>query len=154
MDPASNRLQGRLAESLYRAREYAEAETLLRKLVKTQPENGNWQFLLGSVLFSQHRDAEALPYLRQSVQLLPDFLPAQALLGRVYLNVDQPAKAVEFLERARALNDPSVLFALSTAYRRSGETAKSKAALNQYRALSGTSDASTQPASTDAIPPP
>lgn len=154
MDPASYRLQGRLAESLYRAREYAEAETLLRKLVKTQPENGNWHYLLGSVLFNEHRDAEALPYLRQSVQLLPDFVPAQAVLGRVYLNVDQPAKAVEFLERARVLNDPSVLFALSTAYRRSGEAAKSKAALDQYRSLSGTPGAATQPASEEAIPPP
>lgn len=42
MDPTSSRLRGRLAESLYRAREYAEAETLLKKLVKTQPQNGNW----------------------------------------------------------------------------------------------------------------
>jgi tetratricopeptide (TPR) repeat protein len=154
MDPTSNRIQGRLAESLYRAREYAEAETMLKKLVKTQPENGNWQYLLGSVLFNEHRDAEALPYLRRSVQLLADFLPAQALLGRVYLNLDQPAKAVQFLERARALNDPPVLFALSTAYRRSGEAAKAKAVLEQYRSLSGMADRSARPESGDGIPAP
>lgn len=106
------------------------------------------------MLFNQHRDIEALPYMRLSVQLLPDFVPAQALLGRVYLNLDQPAKAVEFLERARALNDPPVLFALSTAYRRVGEAGKSKAALEQYRSLSGTPDSSAAPASGDGIPPP
>jgi predicted Zn-dependent protease len=126
-----------LAESLYRAREYDEAASLLKPLVASHPENADWQYLLGGALLRQKRDEEALPYLEKAARENPDFLPGQENLGLAYLDVNQPAKAVECLERARPLDQGSISFALSNAYRRLGRADDARAALARYRQLQG-----------------
>ena len=50
LNPSDRMLQARLAESLFRAREYPDAERILTALVAQQPENGEWQYLIGNVL--------------------------------------------------------------------------------------------------------
>ncbi len=135
LEPGNTRVQGRLAESLYRAREYGEAEALLKPLVASHPENADWQYLLGSDLFQQKRDEEALPHLAEAARLEPDFLPVWENLGLAYLNVNQPGKAVECLEKARPLDQGSISFALSNAYRTMGKMDEAHAALARYREL-------------------
>ena len=135
LEPGNARVRGRLAESLYRAREYGEAESLLKPLVASYPENADWQYLLGSDLFQQKRDEEALPHLAEAARLEPNFLPVWENLGLAYLDVNQPEKAVECLEKARPLDQGSISFALSNAYRRMGKTEEARAALAKYRAL-------------------
>jgi tetratricopeptide (TPR) repeat protein len=153
LDPHSVRLQGRLAESLYRAREYPEAQRILESVVALEPGNGNWQYLLGSVLAAQHREAEALPHLEHAVSLEPDFLPAHATLGQTYLDLDRPEKAIEQLTKAAAIDSGSLSFALSKAYRRLGKMEDAQRALERYKRLSGLSGA---PAGEEdnSIPPP
>ncbi len=136
--PNDSRLQGRLAESLVRDRKFEEAEKLLEPLVALHGNNGEWRYLLGDVLFEQRRAEEALPHLMLAEKLMPGHLPTFEVLGRVYLALDQPAKAAGYLEKARALDDGAISFALSTAYKRLGREAEAKAALARYRELSQT----------------
>ena len=136
LDPSNSRLQGRLAESLLRAREYPEAQRLFEQLVKTEPENPDWQYFLGSTLQREDRDEEARPFLERAAQLEPDFLPAQENLGRVYLKLGQLDKAVVCLERAGPLDDDgSIAFALSAAYRKLGRAEAARNALQKYQQL-------------------
>jgi predicted Zn-dependent protease len=134
-EPGNARLEGRLAESLYRAREYPEAQRRLEALVKAQPENPDWQYLLGVTLARQSREEEALPFLEKAVRLEPDFLPAQENLGRVYLKLGQPAKAVTCLERALPIDDGSISFSLSSAYRRLGRREEERRAFARYQQM-------------------
>ena len=135
LDPSDRLFQARLAESLIRARAYPEAEGILRTLLAQQPENGEWQYLLGNLLLQLKRDDEALPHLLAATGRLPDLLPAQEALGRVYLDLGKPAEAVGRLEKARALDDGSISFALSSAYRQLGNQEEARAALARYQAL-------------------
>jgi tetratricopeptide (TPR) repeat protein len=135
LEPGNARVRGRLAESLYRAREYGEAESLLKPLVANYPENAEWQYLLGSDLFQQKRDDEALPHLREAARLQPNFLPVWENLGLAYLDMNEPEKAAECLEKARALDQGSISFALSNAYRRMGKSEEAREALARYREL-------------------
>jgi tetratricopeptide (TPR) repeat protein len=133
--PTDRLFRARLAESLIRARIYPEAEQLLTALVSQQPENGQWQYLIGNLLLQLKRDDEALPHLIVATGRMPDMLPAHEALGRVYLDLGKPADAVPHLEKARPLDDGSISFALSSAYRQLGRTDDARAALLRYQAL-------------------
>ena len=152
MSPNDKRIQGRLAESLIRGRKYEDAEQLLQSLVTGQPENGEWQYLLGETLFEQRRADAALQHLISADHLLPGHLPTAEVLGRVYLALGQPEKAISRLEKARPLDDGAISFALSSAYRRLGREPEAAAALARYRQLT----AQKGPAAPDAetIPAP
>jgi tetratricopeptide (TPR) repeat protein len=134
--PNDLRLQGRLAESLLRNRKYDESERVLQPLVASHEDNGEWRYLMGDALFEQRKADAALPHLMAAERLMPGHLPTFEVLGRVYLALDQPDRAVRYLEKARALDDGAISFALSTAYRRLGREAEAKAALARYRQLS------------------
>ena len=153
LNPSDRMLQARLAESLFRAREYPEAERILTALVAQQPENGDCQYLFGNVLLQLKRDEDALPHLVAATRLLPNLLPAQEALGRVYLDLDKPGEAVTHLEKARPLDDGSISFALSSAYRKLGRQQEAHAALARYQALSKQRPA-TSSGNEGAIPPP
>jgi predicted Zn-dependent protease len=135
LSPSDRLFQARLAETLVRARVYPEAEGLLVNLVAQQPDNGEWQYLLGNLLLQVKRDDEALPHLIVATTQMPDLLPAQEALGRVYLDLGKPADAVVHLEKARALDDGSISFALSSAYRQLGRLEDARAALARYQVL-------------------
>ena len=141
LHPSDHLLQARLAESLIRARLYSEAERLLAPLVTQQPENADWQYLLGNALLQMQRDDEARHHLEAAVERAPALLPAQEALGRLYLNLDQPAKAIPHLEKALSLDDGSISFALSTAYRKLGRTEEARAALARYQSFKQSQDA-------------
>jgi superkiller protein 3 len=135
LSPSDRLFQARLAESLVRSRVYPEAEELLVKLVAQQPDNGEWQYLLGNLLLQLKRDDEALPHLIVATTRMPGLLPAQEALGRVYLDLGKPADAVVHLEKARPLDNGSISFALSSAYRQVGRLEDARAALLRYQSL-------------------
>ncbi len=89
----------------------------------------------GDLLLLPKRDDEALAHLVAATGRLPDLLPAPEALGRVYLALGRPAEAVAHLERARALDDGSISFALNSAYRQLGRQEEARAALARYRAI-------------------
>ncbi len=155
MQPDNLRLQGRLAESLVRARNYDEAGKLLTPLVAAQPGNPEWQYFMGEVLFREGQLDEAKQHLAVAVQLMPAYLPGQETLGRVYLALGKPAEAAACLERALPLDeDGSISFALSTAYRRLNRTAESQTALLRYQKLNHDITRAASSANSNNIPPP
>jgi tetratricopeptide (TPR) repeat protein len=150
LNPSDRLLQARLAESMVKARIYGEAEPILTALVTRQPENGEWQYLLGNLLLQLKRDEEALPHLLIATKRMPNLLPADEALGRVYLDLGKPSEAAAFLEKARPLDDGSLSFALSSAYRQLGRADEARAALARYRAL--TKQRSAENATNDEAP--
>jgi tetratricopeptide (TPR) repeat protein len=139
LDPSNLHLQARLAKSLFRAREYPEAQHLFEKLVDTQPDNPDWLYFLGGTLLRQGQEADSLPYFEKVARLQPDSLPIQENLGRVYLKSGQIEKAIACLERALPIDDDgSISFALSTAYRKQGRTEDAQSALKRYREMQRT----------------
>ena len=151
--PGDHRLQGRLAESLYRARIYPEAEQRLRRLVAAEPGNSEWQYLLGSVLLEEEHPEDATVPLEKALRLQPGLLPAEENLGRAYLNSGRAADAIRHLEKALPLDDGSLSFALSTAYRKAGRLDDARAALERYRQFSKLPAVSAN-APEDAVTPP
>jgi predicted Zn-dependent protease len=154
MAPDDRRIKGRLAESLIRDRKYEDAEQLLKPLAAGQPENGEWQYLLGETLFEQRRADAALPHLIAAARLMPGHLPTSEVLGRAYLALGQPAKAVALLEKARPLDDGAISFALNSAYRRLGRESEARAALARYQQLTRQKGPASAPSDAGAIPPP
>jgi predicted Zn-dependent protease len=154
MIPDDRRIQGRLAESLIRDRKYEDAEQLLKPLVAAQPENGEWQYLLGETLFEQRRADVAVPHLIAAARLMPRHLPTSEVLGRAYLALGQPSKAVALLEKARPLDDGAISFALSSAYRRLGRESEARAALARYQQLTRQKGSAPVPSDASAIPAP
>jgi len=133
--PGDRRLQGRLADSLYRARIYPEAEQRLTHLASAEPENSEWQYLLGSVLLEEQRPEAAIVPLEKALRLQPRFLPAEESLGRAYLNIGRAAEAITHLEKALPLDDGSLSFTLSTAYRKAGRLDDARTALARFREM-------------------
>lgn len=154
LKPSDSLLQARLAESMVRARIYPEAERICAGLVARQPENGEWQYLLGNVLLQLRRDDEALPHLLIATERMPNLLPAHEALGRVYLDLGKSAEAAAHLEKARSLDDGSISFALSSAYRQLGRAEEARAALARYRALTRQRSAEDSPNGDAPIPAP
>lgn len=151
--PGDHRLEGRLADSLYRARLYPEAEQRLTSLAAAEPQNSEWQYLLGSVLLDEQHPEKALASLENAIRLQPGFLPAEESLGRAYLSAGRVTEAIVHLKRALPLDDGSLSFALSTAYRKAGRADDARAALAHYREMEKAKSA-TRTNSQDTITPP
>jgi tetratricopeptide (TPR) repeat protein len=109
--------RGRYAEALWANRSYEEAEPVLRQITTADPNNAQWQYLLGDVLFRQRRSEEALPHLLAAVRLKPALLPAHAVLGRVYMQLEKPALAIPHLEKGQSTDSDAIAFQLSRARR-------------------------------------
>ncbi len=114
LDPNTRRV-ARLAEALWSERSYEEAEPLLQQIVKADPQQPRWQYLLGDVLFRERRSEEALPHLEAAVRMKPGQLEAQAALGRVYLQLDKPAVAIPHLEKGLSTDPEAIGFQLRQA---------------------------------------
>jgi predicted Zn-dependent protease len=154
IEPNDRRLQGRLAESLIRNRQYEEAGKLLDPLVSALPDSGEWQYLLGEALYEQRRADAALPHLVAAERLLPDRLTVAEVLGRTYLALGQAEKAIVRLQKALPLDDGAISFALSTAYRRLGREAEARAALERYQQLTEKAVPARSTLDVGTIPPP
>jgi len=112
---------GKLAESLWVSRSYEEAAKLLTNLVAENPNEGQWQYLLGDVLFRQQQSDLALSHLEAAIRLQPGFLPAHAVLGRIYLQLGQAAKAIPHLRSGLPTDEAAISFQLGQAYRATGQ---------------------------------
>lgn len=81
--------------------------------------------------------AAGLPYAEQAVRLAPQLPFARYLLGLLLVDTHQYARAIPELEAAEKSfeRDPSVYFALGTAYSRTGEKAQAKQAWAEFARL-------------------
>lgn len=94
-----------LASALMSAREFIQAETVMRRLIALFPEDTSLRFRLSQCLWLQDKNAEAGQEARQLLQLTPGDRSVYRLLSRIYRDLNEPLRAVEVLEQAIAIDD-------------------------------------------------
>jgi Flp pilus assembly protein TadD len=120
------------AQALLQLRRFGEAETVLRRLVASSPEDAGALRLLAAALNDSGRPAEALPVIRRAVALAPDTAVMHAVLSTVERangNLDAAAAAADravalaphwsagHVRRAWALADRDSVAAMESARR-------------------------------------
>jgi Tfp pilus assembly protein PilF len=75
-------LLGRFASELVHRKQFAPAETLLRKLVKRKPQHARGHLLLAHCIYNNAGASEALPYAAEAARLGPN-PKAEKLLARL-----------------------------------------------------------------------
>ena len=87
-----------------------EAERLLRRLLRQQPENAEALHCLGIALHAQGQNAQALSFLERSLRLEPANSQAENNRATVLNALGRPAEALQCLDRALALkpDDPGL----------------------------------------------
>jgi tetratricopeptide (TPR) repeat protein len=117
----------------YRAERFDDAEKVLVKALRKNPENVDAMRFLGMVYHSQRKkmsDAEAL--LRKATRIAPDFHQAFSNLGRVLIDNDKCDEAIPIYHELIALTpeDDDAYAGLGRAYAYNGDT---NAAAEAYR---------------------
>ena len=129
-------LERQMAELLYLAKRFDEAQPLLERFLRVDSREPRWPALLGSVLAERQEFAEAVPLLKASLELPGAPLTAQLDLGRAYLAIGRPEAAVSHLTAVLSTDtDGSVHYQLAQAYQRLGLREPAREALAKYRAL-------------------
>jgi len=81
----------------------AEAEAVLRRVVKMQPDHIKAQSRLAEHLLETRSDpSEAIPHFEAVYQLNPKWHPTLIRLGEVYLKLEQPEKALKYFQASLA----------------------------------------------------
>jgi tetratricopeptide (TPR) repeat protein len=71
------------------------ARRLAEATLKKNPEDPEFNAVMGEILSAQHDFAEAEPYLKKGLKTKPELVPhVHALLGRVYAESNRPQQAV------------------------------------------------------------
>ncbi len=133
--PGDRRILGKLAESLWIDRSYEEAAQLLTRLVAANPNEAQWQYLLGDVLFRERRSEQALPHLEAAVRLNDSLLAAHAVLGRVDLQLGKASKAIPHLLKGLPTDEAAISFQLGQAYRATGQPELAARAFERQKEL-------------------
>jgi len=101
------------------------AETALRRLVETAPDNPELLWMLGEALMAQQKLEDAIAPLDKAAKLAPTLHAARASLGRALLAANRAADAVPHLRAALPTDrDGSLHFQLSRALAAQGKTAE------------------------------
>jgi len=87
-----------------KANRLAEAESICRKFLKTQPDDIEALNLLGTVLRQSRKFSGAINALRKSLELNPAQADVQSDLGTCLIQSRQPAAAVDAFRASIALN--------------------------------------------------
>jgi len=132
------RVLGKLAESLWINRSYEEAAPLLTRLVTANPNQPQWQYLLGDVLFRERRSEQALAHLEAAIRLDGGLLAAHAVLGRIYLQLGDASKAIPHLLIGMPTDEAAISFQLGQAYRATGQPELAAKAFQRQKELLAT----------------
>lgn len=140
--PGDTDIEHELAATLCLAKDFEQAEPLLRKLLQQEPESPPLNFLLGDLHLSQQQGEKAVPLLEKAVAGDPKMVAARASLARAYLATGQGEKAIPHLKEALPLDDDGSLhFQLARAYQAGGQAELAKQLLTQYLELKKRSEA-------------
>ncbi len=114
------------AQSFWRQKRFAEAETVLRRRLNLGGERAELQALFGDVLDAQKKTAEAAAAYEKAVKLAPDSIDLRYALGSLYWKqVRYDAAEKEFLEILRRQpGEPRASFNLGDIYLSNGNAAK------------------------------
>ncbi len=103
----------------------AEAGKEFEEELKLNPQNAGAEFYLGEIARQSNQLPQAAEHYERATKIYPNFAEAYAGLGRALLDSDNTTGAVGPLETAARLapDNPTVHFALATAYQRLGRKA-------------------------------
>jgi tetratricopeptide (TPR) repeat protein len=88
------RLGVAFSNALVQAGKAAEAEAVLRDLVRQQPDNPEMRVYLGNALYARRKLAEAVAAYRKAIALRPEYVDAYANLGFALADQGKLAEAV------------------------------------------------------------
>jgi hypothetical protein len=94
----------RIGEAFMKANNYARAEEFVKKAVKLQPLNLEFQNRLGSIYLHQRKIAQAQETFEFILSEQPKYVPALSNLGTIYTNTGRSGEAVELLQKAISLD--------------------------------------------------
>jgi tetratricopeptide (TPR) repeat protein len=135
--PGDRRLQKELARSLWLNQEYDLALPVLQRLVRSEPDVPEVNYLLGDALRQLQRAGEAVPFLEKAVKLSPDFFPAHGSLGRAYMRIGNPDRAAEQLRSALPGDDDgSLRYQLAQVYKKLGKEEAAEQMLAEFQRIS------------------
>ncbi len=97
-------LQFRLAVRLYQNQQFAQAEQILKQLVRSAPNDFQVNELMGLVCSAQQKAEEATAYLTKAVRLKPDSAEARTELGANLMGLHRTALAERQFRKAAALD--------------------------------------------------
>ena len=135
MHPYSSEIQIKKAELLIIDKKYAEALSILKFLVKIEPDNGEVFFLKGQAHLEQGEAKLAHEAFWHSTQCFTeDKVDLLYRIGSLYLEVDYFIYALRYFLYALGIYPESlnVLFELGYCYERLGELEKSDKYYNKY----------------------
>jgi len=130
--PENSAVRLRLAESLYRSRDYQAAMSTLKLLLTG--DSAEAQFLYGASLLNLQQPLDSIPYLREAMTRDTHLLSARAALGQALLQTGKAAEAVPLLEAGLSADqDGSTHFQLFRAYQLTHREAEARRALADYQ---------------------
>lgn len=98
-----------LGYSLYKAKQYPDAEKYTREAIRIDPKHATAKMNLGMILNGQKRYKDAVAPLTEAIKLNPELSDAHFNLGNAYYNQNLYAESIPYYERSAVLSPKSAL---------------------------------------------
>ena len=111
--------------------------TLAEAALAHNPDDPEWNLLMGEALYDQRQFAESEPYFKKSLNSKPRMQPGiHALMGKAYAETGDTKEAIEQLKLGESSDtDGSVEYLLARLYRQTGNTKDATSALNRMKLI-------------------
>jgi predicted Zn-dependent protease len=134
--PGNKRLESELATSLFLAHDYKTAMPLVEKLLQSDNNSADLNFMMGESLLRSEQPDKAVPYLETALRADSQMLPAHAALGLALTKLDRGGDAIPHLEKALELDDDGSLhYPLARAYQQAGNMQRSRELMDAYQRI-------------------
>jgi tetratricopeptide (TPR) repeat protein len=113
------------------------AMALAHDALARNPDDPEWNLLMGEALIDQRQFADAEPHLKKSLNVKPQLLPGiHALMGKAYAETGETKEAIEQLKLGESSDiDGSVEYLLARLYRQTGDLKDANEALNRMKLI-------------------
>ena len=134
--PGNKRLESELATSLFLAHDYKTAMPLIEKLLESDSNSADLNFMMGESLLRTEQPDKAVPYLETALRADDKMLPAHAALGLALAKLDRGGDAIPHLEKALELDDDGSLhYPLARAYQQAGNVQRARELMEAYQRI-------------------
>ena len=99
--PSLPGLREKLVELFLRKEDHKAAAEQLEAIIRNNPTNPQYYYLLGSIAYEDKRPKEAVEYYTKALMLNPDFEQVYYDLAGAQINLNKPKEAVATLDKAR-----------------------------------------------------
>lgn len=130
------KLARQTAHCYWRARLYPQARKMFAPLAASFAGDPEFQYEYGDTLARLEGPEAGLPFLLKAAGAVPEMPGARGEAGKALLAVGRAGEAIPHLQAASE-KDPTLLLALSRAYRQTGRTADAQRAQEEYRSKVG-----------------